>query len=56
MVSGVQNEFLFTHKSNIERYRRILETYLTAEERRFVERRLNEEQASLEQLSDSTSQ
>ena len=55
-MSDTRNNLLFAHKTNVEKYRRILETYLTAEERRFVERRLNEEQASLEQLSDSTSQ
>ena len=35
----------FAHRTNIARYQRILATYLTAEERRFVERRLAEEQA-----------
>jgi hypothetical protein len=38
---------------NIERYRKILKTYLTAEERGFVERRLAEEQAALQQLAGS---
>ena len=48
-----QNNLSFAHRTNIERYRRILETYLTADERRFVERRLNEEQAALEALAPS---
>jgi hypothetical protein len=39
----------FIHRANIDRYKRILATHLTGEERRFVERRLAEEQASLEQ-------
>ena len=38
----------FVHRANIGRYRRILATYLTDKERRFVERRLAEEQASLD--------
>jgi hypothetical protein len=41
----------FAHRANIERYRKILATYLTAEERRFVERRLAEEQQALQQLA-----
>jgi len=41
----------FVHRMNIARYQRILGTYLTAEERRFVERRLAEERAALQQLA-----
>ncbi len=41
----------FAHRANIAKYQRILATYLTAEERRFVERRLAEEQAALQQLA-----
>ena len=41
----------FAHRANIERYRKILATYLTAEERRFVEGRLAEEQLALQQLA-----
>ena len=37
-------------RANIERYRKILGKHLTAEERRFVERRLAEEQALLHKL------
>lgn len=40
----------FAHRAKITRYQKILATYLTAEERRFVERRLAEEQAALQQL------
>jgi hypothetical protein len=39
------------HRANITKYQKILATYLTAEERRFVERRLAEEQAALQQLA-----
>ncbi len=41
----------FAHRDNIERYRRILRTYLTEIERIFVQRRLAEEQAALERLA-----
>lgn len=41
----------FAHRSNIAKYQKILATYLTAEERRFVERRLEEEQVALQQLA-----
>ena len=41
----------FVHRENIVRYRRILGTYLTAEERRFVERRLLEEQTALQKFA-----
>jgi hypothetical protein len=46
----------FAHRANIDRYRRILETQLTAEERRFLERRLAEEQAALKELADAIAQ
>jgi hypothetical protein len=41
----------FAHRANIARYQKILATYLTPEEHRFVERRLAEEQAALQQLT-----
>lgn len=43
----------FARRANIERYRKILGTHLTAEERRFVERRPAEEQALLHKLRGS---
>jgi hypothetical protein len=43
----------FARRANIERYRKILGTHLIAEERRFVERRLAEEQALLQKLRGS---
>jgi hypothetical protein len=43
----------FAHRMNIAKYRRILATYLTAQERRFVECRLAEEQAAYEQLAEN---
>ena len=56
VLADIQDNLLFAHKMNIERYQRILATYLTADERRFVERRLKEEQAALEHLADTNSQ
>jgi hypothetical protein len=40
----------FVHRSNIAKYERMLTTYLTELERRFVERRLAEEQVALQHL------
>jgi hypothetical protein len=53
MSSDSNATMKFTHRANIDRYRRILETFLTAEERNFVERRLAEEQTALQQLDGS---
>lgn len=41
------------HRNNIERYRLLLQSNLTEFERRFVERRLSEEQSKLELLAAS---
>ncbi|MFY9834898.1 MAG: hypothetical protein WAK55_00235 [Xanthobacteraceae bacterium] len=43
----------YAHRQNLARYRRLLDTHLTAEERRFVERRVADEQAALRRLSRS---
>ena len=49
----LQNETMqqFVHRENIARYQRILRTHLTAEERRFVKRRLLEEQSAVQQVA-----
>jgi hypothetical protein len=41
----------FAHRANIAKYQKILATYLTTDERHFVERRIAEERAALEQLA-----
>jgi hypothetical protein len=41
-------------RNNINRYRRLLRTKLTALERQYIERRLSEEERALEGLSAST--
>jgi hypothetical protein len=46
---------LRTHRSNIQRYRNLLQTSLTEFERQFVQRRLTEEQSNLESLATSLS-
>lgn len=51
MMSRSETTQQFVHRENIVRYKRILGTYLTGEERRFIERRLREEQMSLQQLA-----
>jgi hypothetical protein len=43
-------ERLRAHQNNIRRYRRLLATHLTELERAYIERRLNEEQTSVETL------
>ena len=50
MILRMETADQFAHRTKITRYQKILATYLTAEERRFVERRLAEEQAALQQL------
>ena len=42
---------LRTHRSNIQRYRHLLETSLTEIEREFIARRLAEEQSAIKTLS-----
>ena len=56
MMSDTRNNLLFAHKANIERYRKILETFLTPEEEGFVKRRLAEEQTAVDRLADRISQ
>lgn len=45
---------LRTHRNNIARYRRLLQTKLTDLERQFIERRLSEEQSDYQRLSAGT--
>jgi hypothetical protein len=45
---------LRTHRNNVERYRRLLETRLTDLERQFIEKRLSEEQSAIESLAART--
>ena len=45
---------LRAHRNNVHRYRRLLATHLSDLERAYIERRLNEEMASMEVLSQET--
>jgi hypothetical protein len=45
---------LRTHRSNIRRYRQLLQTRLTELERQFIEKRLSEEQSAVECLAATT--
>lgn len=45
---------LRTHRNNVQRYRQLLETRLTDFERQFIERRLTEEQSTIESLATVT--
>jgi hypothetical protein len=51
MPSNIETQ-QFAAKANIFRYQKLLTTYLTDEERRFVERRLEEEKLALQQIRD----
>ena len=53
MILRMETAAQFAHKANMARYQKILATYLTTEERRFIERRVAEEQAALQQLGSS---
>jgi hypothetical protein len=44
---------LRAHRTNIQRYRNLLQTSLTDLERQFVQNRLTEEQSNLESLANS---
>ena len=45
---------LRAHRNNVHRYRRLLATQLSDLERAYIERRLSEERASIEALSQVT--
>jgi hypothetical protein len=50
MMFRMETAAQFAHKANMARYQKSLATYLTDEERRFIERRMAEEKAALQQL------
>lgn len=51
MTSDLVSTLRWAHEANIQRYQRLLETFLTDNERRFVERRIAEEQQALRQVA-----
>lgn len=53
LVSEIEASFSFAHRANIERYKKLLGTYLTDDERVFVQRRLEEEKAGLRRQTGS---
>ena len=55
MSSDFDAAMQFAHRANIDRYRNILASPLSAIERRFVERRLAEEQEALDRFVASMS-
>ena len=54
MKLDLQNALEFAYRANINRYRRLMSTYLTSDEREFVERRLGEEEKALRQITGNT--
>lgn len=53
MESDIRTALASVHRANVERYRRILDSYLNPDERRFVERRIAEEEARIAELTGS---
>ena len=51
MTSDLAKTKQWAHQANIDRYRKLLKTYLTDNERDFVERRLDEEKKALREVS-----
>ncbi len=49
-VSDLEASRSFAHRTNIERYKKLLQTFLTEHERAFVQRRLDEERRAQAQL------
>jgi hypothetical protein len=47
---------LRARQNNVRRYRRLLQTELTELERRYIERRLNEEKSAMESLTSAPQQ
>jgi hypothetical protein len=54
MSADFNDTLRWAHRANIDRYRRILESEITARERAFIERRLAEEEEALLQISRET--
>jgi len=55
MMIDQQLARLRAHRSNIQRYRNLLQTNLSELERQFVEKRLIEEQSNLDSVANSQS-
>ena len=51
MTSDLSKALRSAHRANIDRYRRLLQTHLTDDERQFVERRIAEEEAALQGIA-----
>lgn len=54
MWSQLQAARMSAHRRNIERYKKILGSYLTPQERQFVERRIREEEGAIVELFGQT--
>ena len=53
MTLALRNASVFAHQANINRYRKLLTSDLTVNEREFIERRLGEEEEALRQMAGS---
>jgi hypothetical protein len=52
MTSELNKALQRAHRANVDRYRLLLQTHLTDDERQFVERRIAEEKQALQRLAD----
>jgi hypothetical protein len=52
MTSDLNKALRSAHRANIDRYRRLLQSNLSDDERQFVVRRIAEEQRALRRLAD----
>jgi hypothetical protein len=48
-VSDIEASLTFVHRANIQRYKKLLGTHLTDDERMFIQQRLAEEETALRQ-------
>ena len=55
MIDDEECAYLSAHHQNVDHYRRLLRTRLTALERNFIERRIVEERRSLDRLASKAS-
>jgi hypothetical protein len=51
MIADLESTLRWAHQANLARYRRLLATHLTDNERQFVERRIAEEREALRQVA-----
>lgn len=56
VASDLQNDLVYAHHANIDRYERLLKSPLENHVREFIERRLDEEEEALRKIAHRTVQ